>query len=306
MVISLPDRKLNGISGRTGKPERWPMKDWGRSSCLLCAVSLFLASAGCQALYPYRPAPVLVHDAETKKPIVGAEVRVSYPLTRPSQAPWDSVAVTGEDGVAQVRAAPYGQAGVRIDAAAQGYLSEDLSVPVETVQEMERAHWFEDTTRRPARFVVELYAEPGPKVELVVPHGFRGLIRAEFRIQENAPLAPGQRVFRFPVQPPGIVEVTGPPLLRRAYPPDYAARWADGSPVPQPQRDWDVGLRPFKTEANTYYFVLGTQTEFDNIRRSLETEQSVEAGQQGKAQPRSHGRRGGRRSNPDSDGAGSF
>jgi hypothetical protein len=215
---------------------------------------------------------VLVRDAETKKPIAGAEVRVSYPLSRPSQAPWDSVVQTGDDGVARVRAAAYGDAGIRVDAAANGYLSEDLSVPVETVREVASAHLFEDTAKRPARFVIEMYAEPGPRVELLVPNGFRGLIRAEVRVQEDAPVPPGQRVFRFPVEPPGVVQVSGPPLLRRIYAPDYSARFADGTLVKKAAGDWDVGLRPLKNEANVYYFVLGTQSEFDNIRRDLKME----------------------------------
>jgi hypothetical protein len=224
------------VNGRRG--------DRRLACCLLFEAFLVAAAPGCQALYRYRPVPVLVRDAETKQPIVGAEVRVSYPLTRPSQAPWDSVALTGDDGVARLRAAPYGSAGVRVEAAAKGYLSEDLSVPVETVQEMEPPRPFEDTTQRPARFVLEMYTEPGPRVELILPNGFRGLIRAEVRIQEDAPLSPGQRIFRFPVEPPGVVQVSGPPLLRRIYAPDYAARYADGTLIRRPAGDWDVGLRP--------------------------------------------------------------
>ena len=50
-------------------------------------LTLALALApGCQALHPYRPVPVLVRDAETKEPIAGAQVRVSYPFTDPKLA----------------------------------------------------------------------------------------------------------------------------------------------------------------------------------------------------------------------------
>ena len=75
---------------------------------------LFAFASGCQVLYRYRPVPVLVCDAETKKPIADADVHLSYPLSRDSRAPFNSSERTGPDGVAHLRAVPYGDFGVRV------------------------------------------------------------------------------------------------------------------------------------------------------------------------------------------------
>jgi hypothetical protein len=79
----------------------------------LLFAALLAVAPGCQAFHSYRPVPVLVRDAESKQPIPGAHVRISYPLMEPAYAPpADSSGPTGADGVARLRAAPYGEAGI--------------------------------------------------------------------------------------------------------------------------------------------------------------------------------------------------
>src|SRR5690348_7436872 len=101
--------------------------------CLVCPILLFVFAPGCQVLYRYKPVTILVRDAETKQPIAGAEVHISYPLTRPSVAPYESVETTAENGLAHLRAAPGGEAGIVMEATAKGYMSEERSVLAETI-----------------------------------------------------------------------------------------------------------------------------------------------------------------------------
>jgi hypothetical protein len=234
---------------------------------------------GCQALYHYRPIEVMVLDAETKKPIAGADVRLWYPHTNPSVAPWESVGKTGDDGVAQLRAAPFGDAGIMVNATAAGYQPEELSMPAEAVEQMpgSRLPWAVEPSSAP--FVLEIYAQPAVRVELVLPNGYIGLVVAEVRIREDSPCTPGQRLFRYDVPATGVVEVTGPPLLRRVYPPDFRARFADGTPVSPQAGPQEVGLRPLKREGTAEYFVVGTQIQFDNIRRCLRKPAATAEGQ---------------------------
>src|ERR1700733_2519280 len=208
-TIRLAEGRPRMRSGR-GKEERRFMQ----TRCLIYPVLLLALACGCQTLHRYRPVAVLARDAETKKPIPGAEVQLSYPLTQASLAPYNSRGTTPEDGIVRLRAAPYGDLGVRVEANAPGYMYEEKYLTVAEVQAIEPAHWFEDVDRRPAAVVLELYADPHPTVELVVPTDYRGRIKAQFHIEPDAPCPPGQRCFTFTVPPSGVVQMIGPPLLQ--------------------------------------------------------------------------------------------
>ncbi len=69
------------------------------------------------------------------------------------------------------------------------------------------------------------------------------------------------------MEPSGYVLVTGPSLLRRVFTPDYRARFADGTPISRQPDVLEVGFRPLKAEVDIQYFVVGTQSEFDTVRR---------------------------------------
>ena len=162
--------------------------------CLVCPVFLLATLPGCQAFHAYRPVTVLARDAETKKPIPGAQIRISYPLAQSSAAPWESVGSTNSDGTVQLRAAPYGDAGILVDAVLSGYMTEQKSYPVDAVKAIPSFHFFDSGGRHAPDFVVDMYAgKPFPQVELVVPNGYRGTVKAAVQIQDDAPFTPGQR-----------------------------------------------------------------------------------------------------------------
>src|SRR5262249_53367817 len=150
---------------------------------------------GCEALHRYRPLSVLVQDAETKQPIPGVHLHLSYPLARSSCAPWESSGMTGDNGVARLRAAPYGDEVILVEAEANGYLPEQKNLSAADVQALEPAHLFEAVERRPVSLVVELYAGPRPSVELVLPADYHGLVKVEVVIDDDAPCPPGHRCF---------------------------------------------------------------------------------------------------------------
>lgn len=261
----------------------------GRSLCFLIGLLPFLA--GCQVMYRYRPVPVRVCDAETKKPIAGAEVHLSYPLSRDSLAPFDSTERTDADGIARLRAAPYGDFGVRLEATAAGYMTEQTSISSELIHNIKPPSLFKEPEKHSAECVIAMYAEPRFRVELVVPTGYRGLIKADVQIQEDLPAPPGQRCYRFEVVN-GAVTIKAPALLRRVSPPEYRVCYADGTPVSDKMTLLDVGFRWLRCDGNTHYFVVGTQPEYDMLRRSFRAEEAA-------SQPRStdtsrNGGRGGR------------
>jgi hypothetical protein len=265
-------------------------------------ICLLVLMSGCEAFHQYRPLTVLVRDAETKQPIGEAEVQVSYPFTPAPYAPAESSADTDTVGRARLRAAPSGDTGVLVDVNAHGYLSEQAHLSAAAVQALEPEHLFATVELKPPNVVVEMYAEPGPTVELIVPDAYRGLVKVEVQVQDDATYAHGQRCFRYEVQPSGDVQVIGPPLLRRVFTPDFRARYADGTPLNREAKDAEVGFFCLKCEGNHQVFFVGTHKEYDDMSRYYQPETTEQRS------PTSDGKKGGRggrnrRGNPSSGDA---
>ena len=123
--------------------------------CLIYPAFLFATAPGCQALHAYRPVTVLACDAETKKPIPGAEIRISYPLAQSPSTPWESVGTTTSDGTVPLKAAPYGDAGILVDAIRPGYMTEQKNYPVEAVKAVPVFHFFNSGGQHSPDFVVD-------------------------------------------------------------------------------------------------------------------------------------------------------
>ena len=262
---------------------------------LFLPILLTALASGCQALRSYRPVAVLARDAETQKPIAGAEVRIFYPLTPPQLAPANSIATSGDDGVARLRTAPT-EEGFAMETTAPGYLldQKSLSGDLVAIPTHEPFGLFGAKEPPPVSLVAELYAEPGPTIELVLPSGYKGLVRVEVRPRDDVPCPPGQRRFRYDVSPSGEVVATGPALLRRL--PNFVASYADGAPLSVKAKDDEVGWRWLKSDGVRETFVVGTLAEFYYYRRASGKE---DAG----TSPAGH-RKGGHGRRPPSDADG--
>ena len=268
-----------------------------------------ILSPGCQAFHQYRPVSVLARDAETQEPIPGANLRVLYPLCQSPWAPWECLRTTNNGGIACLRAAPYGDAGITLEATAQGYMLEEKNISPDAVEAIKAAQLFEDVNRRPVNFVLELYALPPPTIELIVPTGYRGIVTAEIQIKEGdtqcgSPL--GQRDFSFVVPADGaVVQVIGPPVLRHMFPLDFRGKYADGTFLSAEAKDQEIGFWWLKTEGKYQYFFVGTRSTYDDCRRTAHEEPRQRHSSAGGARE-GHGRRGrgGKQSTPDVDQAG--
>jgi len=247
---------------------------------------------GCQGFHQYRPVAVMARDAETKQPIPGAEVKISYPTTQPTFAPSDSYGSTGENGIARLQAAPYGESGIAVSVTAQGYMFEDKYVPVSAVEAIQPAGWFETIEKRPVNLVVDVYAEPRPTVELVLPVGYRGFVNASVKFDDDLPLGRGQRNFTFVTSSTGEAEVVGPALLRRVSPADFRAKFADGTPLARSSRDSEIALWWLRSDGHTQHFLVGSKYEFDMLGQSYQGE-SESHSRGGKGDGGGGGRRGG-------------
>lgn len=242
-------------------------------------------------MYRYRPLPVLVRDAETKKPIADAEVHLSYQLSRDSLAPFNSSERTGADGIVHLKAAPYGDFGVLLEANAAGYMADQQTISTELIQKMKPASLFDEGKQRPPEYIIDMYAEPRFTVELIVPVGYRGLIKADVQIQDDLPAAPGQRCYRYEVAN-GFAAIKAPAVLRRICPQEFRACYSDGTPVSNEMTLLKVGFRWLRCEGKIHYYVVGTQPEYDMLRRSILAEEA--ASKPRSADPAKNSGRGGR------------
>ncbi len=183
-----------------------------------------------------------------------------------------------------LKAAPLDD-GFQVEADAAGYLPEECSLPG-------------DDLKGPkfAVLTLEMYSGPAPSVELVVPVGYRGLVRVETRIRDDLPCPPGQRCFRYDVPASGVVQVCGPALFRRV--PAIHARWADGTPLAADAPDLDVGFRWVKSENGCELYLVGTRVECDTLRRAPDAAGKSSDGDR----PRGSGRHGRRGSQTPADG----
>jgi hypothetical protein len=261
---------------------------------LLVTTLGWLLVPGCQAFHAYRPAPIQAIDAETKQPIPSAHVHVSYPLSKSSFAPHEAAGVTGTDGVVRLDVAPYGDAGTLIEVSANGYLSEQKYLTITQVSGIEPAHFFEDVSKRPAAVIVEVLAGPKPSVELVVPVGYHGRVKANMQVRDDLPLPPGQRCFSYLVSTIGEVEVLGPSLLNRVMPCDVHAR-TDAGPLPdRPDGEQTVGFWFLKRDGTTYIYVVGDRNEYEDARRAVERDDALRptGSSKGSGGGRGHGKRG--------------
>jgi hypothetical protein len=228
-----------------------------------CAAVLGLLS-GCQVIEGYRPVVVEVRDAETHKPIPGAEITASYPDSTSVFSPGRAWASTGGDGIARLNVAPTGELGTVFATKAKGYLDTEKDLSTEAVRAMDPVHLFEDAEDRPVNVIVEMFAEPIPAIELVIPPGFRGIVQANLRDHIGPAWALGQRSMRFTVPASGIVEVSGPAWLPHYLVPDFHVRFADGTLITARGEKCALGYWWLRCEGTTQYFLIGTAHDYED------------------------------------------
>jgi len=184
-------------------------------SIALC-VCTFLFS-GCVKFYTYEEYRIKVIDAELNQPVEGVSVSVKYHVApglgglssksmffpRP---PNDMTVITDIDGLAAIKKAK--DAGMYLDHCmiwAEGYNTQNawftfFSFPL--------------VTRSEGLFIISIYRMPPPKIELVVPDGYKGPVGIKF-LQSNDPITgePGQRLFTYHLQPENWVGIPITPLI---------------------------------------------------------------------------------------------
>jgi uncharacterized membrane protein YgcG len=256
-----PGRTRSRLSGDS------PVRIHLRSGSVAFVGLLLAASTGCHTFQPSTPLTVQVHDAETHAPVPGATVR----LWRfgPHADERDQGITAGADGVAQAHLAPPDEGGVMVEVSAPGYLSAQTALPQDVTNALASAKPFHPYKGPPLVVMTEMFAGPRPVVELVVPVGYRGMVKAEIRAQADGPWPPGQRAFTYTVPAGGVVRVDGPAVFGNTAVPEVIAKYADGTPLPKDAKNGEVAFRWVRRDGNDIYFAVGTAGDADAVRRTL-------------------------------------
>ena len=239
-----------------------------RPSSLIACLILVLPSTGCGVFRAHRPMTVQVIDGETRQPLPNAKVSISYPNMLDFTAPHPSSRTTDSRGLAKLRIGEYRS--ILLHAEEEGYnQAERSNVTAEYVKGLPRR-----SDGRVNR-VIELWADPRPTIELVVPNEYRGPVKIVFERGDGKSYQMGQRRFEFPVEPNGHVLVRGPGFLDvEPFHVDIEARHADGTPIPRQSSNYsEVALRWVHcgtwNNLNTQLYIIGTETEGEVLRQSV-------------------------------------
>ena len=200
---------------------------------------------------------------ETQAPIAGARVRI-HPMD--GHLPGPDNGTTGDDGIVRVMANAHDERAIGVEATANGYLMAETFIPAQTVKAIAPSPLLTKDKTREVAFYVDLYAGPRPTVELVVPAGFRGIVKAEVAIAQDVPCPAGQRLFRFPVAADGSVRIAGPTLAERVDATDFHIRFADETPLSPKAHDTELGYWWLRHEENCNYFLVGDKADYTIAR----------------------------------------
>jgi hypothetical protein len=229
--------------------------------CLLIFFMIF--APACQFFQDYRPVTVVVRDAETKQPIPQAQIKIWYPLpARTIHAPHEASALTDIDGVARVSASSRAD-DIMLAVAAAGYMRDDVNLPTQLRQNPDPGNLFRPAGQHTANMIVELYAEPRPTVELVLPDRYRGLVRVKVQFTDHVPGNKAQRVFPCSVPLTGVAELDVPAWVKRFYPPDFRGRYVNGIPLSREADPAAIGLHWLRSNGDEEILVVGTQKDFE-------------------------------------------
>jgi hypothetical protein len=256
-------------------------------------VLLLALGPGCQVFHSYRPVPIKVIDAETDKPIAAADVHITYPLASSPFAPAEEEGKSGDDGYIYLRAAPYGELGIKVAGEAPGYLPATVDLSVMEVRALDPPGWFEDVERRKAKVWLCLYAGPRPSVELILPPLYRGIVKVDIQVDSTMVCPKGQRSFRFEVPPTGLLQVKAPRLLAWAMAQSFILKYPDGTVLSPSAKGPQIGAWWLRSEGKMECFFVGTEQELSY--QSNDKEVRLPRGERSSGRGQG-GRRGGQQS----------
>jgi hypothetical protein len=236
---------------------------------VLLAVTGPCGPAGCGLSHEYRPMRVLVRDAETKEPVPGAEVEGWYFTMLDVFGPFRPEGVTDANGVTTLWVGPDRGFTLRVDE--PGYLMTDADKDHRYFLTLPKKGGPNDDPRR-IDHVIDLPPSPKPTFVVVVPKGYRGLLRVRFEPTEDASFTP-QRTYIVRADQDGRVVVRVPKsVYLTEHGREIAARERDGAKVPwdaRCPRSEEVALRHLGSTEDTELCLIGTGPEAEAIYKRI-------------------------------------
>jgi len=225
------------------------------------AMVAFLAACvnlgGCVAIYTHDTVHTSVRDAETDVPIANATVQVislrTYWCINP---PSDVTVQTDNNGAASPRVANWDNQ--EWDVAADGYLPDQRCI-------------FDDHARQ--RIDFRLVRGPKPHVTIIVPDGYRGLVKIDWHhVPTEPPEGIGTREFTYRMSPTGHVRINVTPVLNVVN--DYEIEMAYENGKPIEHFDWvsgpddsvdRLGFILVASVNEHWVYIVGMKQEMNNL-----------------------------------------
>jgi hypothetical protein len=222
--------------------------------------------------YRHQPVTLEVRDAESGLPIRDARVDVHYLRFMQLLAPGDFSGKTDGNGKILLQVANWDNA-VHVSTSADGYIENERSLPPVSKKSKRRTD---------KAIVVSLYKKLSLQIELILPKGFRGVLKVRHLPTEFTSGRPRQRMFSVQVPNSGRVDIPNTPPFQDVRSIEWLATYDDGTPLPSlhssplAEHDETVALRwitaehPWITAEHIEdLFVVGTSDDEHRIRDRL-------------------------------------
>ena len=243
------------------------MSGYRLAGALACCV-LTTALAGCGVFRTHRPVTIQVIDGETRQPLSDAKLSVYYPNMLDFTAPLPTSGVTDEQGLVTLRIGDYHSIELRGELADHYQLSPHR-ISRESVVGLPRK------PMRQISHTVELWKLPAPKIEVIVPDGYRGPVKVVYETAPPETYEPGRREFTFRSDRSGRVTVVGPAYLD-GFLSVVSARYESGAviPLPSANRPEEVAFRwvhgnSLPVGRPSDLFIVGTEAEDKALWRQV-------------------------------------
>lgn len=221
----------------------------------LIALVLFMPFwCGCIVFYGHEQFYFKVVDAEYNIPVEGVKVLVDYIKIKAPilNAPRSREAMTDHNGLAELKVADYYSPQLQV--IAEGYLpgGKLLEIQNENI------------------IVFQIYQKPRPKIEIIVPDGYRGPVALELLFTDKLIQGkPGQRLFLYKILSNGYVPIQSSPLFVENMPLFFqiendivVARYENGNAIFADKLRQDaIGFRLVHTDRNKRLYIIGTKKE---------------------------------------------
>ncbi|OWK36529.1 hypothetical protein [Fimbriiglobus ruber] len=209
---------------------------------------------------------LLVRDAETKRPVAGVEVEGHLLKFMDLAPPKQPKGATDADGIATLWVCQ--ERWLNVNTYYDGFVQADQPIQYNPKDFERLPKRGEPTAAGRIDHIVELKPHPSPTFVLIVPEGYRGMLRVRFEVDDNVAVA-RQRFYPVPVDKSGLAVVRYPKAIcGQGGKRNILVRTVNGKRVPEgyTREAEEIGLRWVHNTEDTELYLIGTGPECEALK----------------------------------------